>query len=194
VVTVLGTAAVAGGLVCTSRRPTRRAASGPARAARSTALYLAPAVGGDGAGVVLGGVLGRTSSMAVTKLRASSHRGAPAAGKLAGMSVPDSLNRAKARRAAAHPDRPGQDCGAAAGAHVITVDHRRCEGKGDCVEVCPYGVSRSAGSTTRTTRSSARSASSGASRTVAGPRTRRGSMRVARAACASWHAPRTRSR
>jgi NAD-dependent dihydropyrimidine dehydrogenase PreA subunit len=56
------------------------------------------------------------------------------------MSVPDSLNRAKARRAAAHPDRPGEDCGAAPGAHVITVDHRRCEGKGDCVEVCPYGV------------------------------------------------------
>jgi NAD-dependent dihydropyrimidine dehydrogenase PreA subunit len=56
------------------------------------------------------------------------------------MPAPDSLNRAKARRAAAHPDRPGEDCGAAPGAYAITVDHRRCEGKGDCVEVCPHGV------------------------------------------------------
>lgn len=62
------------------------------------------------------------------------------AGKLTGMSVPDSLNRAKVRRAAAHPDRSGEDCGADPGAYVVTVDHRRCEGKGDCVEVCPYGV------------------------------------------------------
>ena len=25
-------------------------------------------------------------------------------------------------------------------AHAITVDRSRCEGKGDCVEVCPYDV------------------------------------------------------
>lgn len=56
------------------------------------------------------------------------------------MAVPDSLNRAKARRAAAHPDRPGEQCGALPGSYVITVDHNRCEGKADCVEVCPYTV------------------------------------------------------
>lgn len=56
------------------------------------------------------------------------------------MSRPESLNPAKARRAAAHPDRPGQDCRADPGAYTITVDRGRCEGKGDCVEVCPYGV------------------------------------------------------
>jgi NAD-dependent dihydropyrimidine dehydrogenase PreA subunit len=46
----------------------------------------------------------------------------------------------KARRAAAHPDRPGQECQAAPGAFRPVVDRARCEGKKDCVEVCPYGV------------------------------------------------------
>lgn len=52
VVTLLGTAAAAGGLVLYVTTPAER----PERAARSArALYLAPAIGGDGAGVVLGG-------------------------------------------------------------------------------------------------------------------------------------------
>lgn len=51
-----------------------------------------------------------------------------------------SLDPAKARRAAQHPRRPGQACRAEAGAFVPVVDHGRCEGKHDCVEVCPYGV------------------------------------------------------
>ncbi|HEX5745398.1 MAG TPA: ferredoxin family protein [Archangium sp.] len=54
--------------------------------------------------------------------------------------MPESLNREKARRAAAHPDRPGEQCRAEAGSFVPVVDRSRCEGKRDCVEVCPYGV------------------------------------------------------
>jgi NAD-dependent dihydropyrimidine dehydrogenase PreA subunit len=46
----------------------------------------------------------------------------------------------KARRAAAHPDRPGQECQATPGTFRPVVDRARCEGKKDCVEVCPYGV------------------------------------------------------
>lgn len=46
----------------------------------------------------------------------------------------------KAKRAAAHPQRPGEECRAPAGAWVPRVDLRRCEGKGDCVDVCPYDV------------------------------------------------------
>lgn len=51
-----------------------------------------------------------------------------------------SLNKEKARRAAAHPDRPGEQCRAEPGVYVPTVDRGRCEGKRDCVEVCPYDV------------------------------------------------------
>jgi 4Fe-4S ferredoxin len=47
---------------------------------------------------------------------------------------------AKARRAAADPNRPGEDCKAAPGTRKPVVDHARCEGKSDCVEVCPYDV------------------------------------------------------
>jgi 4Fe-4S ferredoxin len=50
------------------------------------------------------------------------------------------LDSAKARRAARDPDRPGEDCHAAPGVYTITVDRNRCEGKGDCVEVCPHDV------------------------------------------------------
>lgn len=32
------------------------------------------------------------------------------------------------------------DCQGAPGAWIPVVDRRRCEGKRDCVEVCPYGV------------------------------------------------------
>ena len=46
----------------------------------------------------------------------------------------------KARRAAAHPDRPGERCEAKPGAFRPVVDRARCEAKGDCVEVCPYDV------------------------------------------------------
>jgi NAD-dependent dihydropyrimidine dehydrogenase PreA subunit len=53
---------------------------------------------------------------------------------------PESLNRDKARRAAADPDRPGEECRAAPGSKRPVIDRGRCEGKGDCVEVCPYGV------------------------------------------------------
>jgi tetratricopeptide (TPR) repeat protein len=55
VVTVLGAAAVAGGLVLYFTAPGATHGERPERAARSAALYLAPAIGGDGAGVVLGG-------------------------------------------------------------------------------------------------------------------------------------------
>ncbi|WP_437502219.1 4Fe-4S binding protein [Sorangium sp. So ce1099] len=52
----------------------------------------------------------------------------------------ESLNKEKARRAAAHPDRPGEKCRAEPGAFRPVVDRNRCEAKGDCVEVCPYHV------------------------------------------------------
>lgn len=47
---------------------------------------------------------------------------------------------AKARRAAADPARPGERCKAPAGTYLPVIDHARCEGKRDCVQVCPYGV------------------------------------------------------
>lgn len=46
----------------------------------------------------------------------------------------------KARKAAAHPDRPGEQCKASAGSWTPVVDHARCEAKRDCVDVCPYDV------------------------------------------------------
>lgn len=46
----------------------------------------------------------------------------------------------KKRRAAQHPDRPGQRCAAPPGAFGPVVDHGRCEGKRDCVVVCPNDV------------------------------------------------------
>lgn len=46
----------------------------------------------------------------------------------------------KTKRAAAHPNRPGEECKAPAGTYRPVVDHGRCEGKNDCVEVCPYDV------------------------------------------------------
>jgi NAD-dependent dihydropyrimidine dehydrogenase PreA subunit len=56
------------------------------------------------------------------------------------MDEPRSKSPEKARRAAAHPDRPGEACKAPPGAWAPVVDRSRCEAKGDCVEVCPYGV------------------------------------------------------
>lgn len=46
----------------------------------------------------------------------------------------------KAKRAAANPKRPGAECKADPGVFQPEVDARRCEGKGDCVAVCPYDV------------------------------------------------------
>lgn len=46
----------------------------------------------------------------------------------------------KAQRAARDPKRPGKLCRAAAGELVPVVDRARCEGKKDCVAVCPYDV------------------------------------------------------
>lgn len=53
---------------------------------------------------------------------------------------PISKDVRKARRAATHPERPGAACKAPAGQFRPEVDVQRCEGKGDCVAVCPYGV------------------------------------------------------
>jgi len=46
----------------------------------------------------------------------------------------------KKRRAAQHPDRPGERCAAPAGTWTPTIDHARCEAKHDCVDVCPNDV------------------------------------------------------
>ena len=46
----------------------------------------------------------------------------------------------KKRNAAASPDRPGERCNAPAAAWTPIVDHARCEGKRDCVDVCPHDV------------------------------------------------------
>ncbi len=54
--------------------------------------------------------------------------------------TPRSIDTAKARRAAADPDRPGEACRAAAATWSPVIDHGRCEGKRDCVDVCPYDV------------------------------------------------------
>jgi len=51
-----------------------------------------------------------------------------------------SKNADKTKRAAAHPGRPGADCKADPGVFRPEVNARRCEGKGDCVVVCPYDV------------------------------------------------------
>jgi len=49
-------------------------------------------------------------------------------------------NAAKTRRAARHPKRPGEECRAEPGRFRPEVDRQRCEGKADCVAVCPYDV------------------------------------------------------
>jgi NAD-dependent dihydropyrimidine dehydrogenase PreA subunit len=53
---------------------------------------------------------------------------------------PPRKNPEKTKRAAAHPQRPGELCEAPPGTFVPVVDRGRCEGKADCVEVCPYDV------------------------------------------------------
>ncbi len=54
--------------------------------------------------------------------------------------MPESLDSDKARRAAIHPRRPGEQCRAEPGRFAPQIDHAKCEGKRDCVEVCPYDV------------------------------------------------------
>ena len=49
-------------------------------------------------------------------------------------------NPEKARRAAGDPRRPGERCRAEPAAFEPVVDRARCEGKRDCVAVCPYDV------------------------------------------------------
>ncbi len=51
-----------------------------------------------------------------------------------------SRDKEKARKAAAHPDRPGEQCKAPPRTWRPVVDHARCEAKRDCVDVCPYDV------------------------------------------------------
>lgn len=46
----------------------------------------------------------------------------------------------RARRAAKHPQRPGEQCRSAPGVYLPVIDRNRCEGKADCVAVCPYDV------------------------------------------------------
>ncbi len=56
------------------------------------------------------------------------------------MDRPDSLNPEKARTAGRAADRPGEDCRAEPGRYQVAIARGAYEGKGDCVEVCPYGV------------------------------------------------------
>jgi len=49
-------------------------------------------------------------------------------------------NPAKVKKARANPKRPGEKCRAEPGRFIPVVDLHRCEGKRDCVEVCPYDV------------------------------------------------------
>lgn len=50
------------------------------------------------------------------------------------------FDASKARRAARDPRRPGEQCRAEPGALVPHVNRAKCEGKSDCLAVCPYGV------------------------------------------------------
>lgn len=54
--------------------------------------------------------------------------------------MPPSIDPNKARKAAANPDRPGEHCQAERASYVPVVDRGRCEGKSDCVDVCPFSV------------------------------------------------------
>ncbi|MCI4327685.1 MAG: ferredoxin family protein [Thermoplasmata archaeon] len=58
---------------------------------------------------------------------------------LAGL-PPGSRDPIKARRAASDPERPGEGCRAVPGVWMPTIDREKCEGKEDCVAVCPYSV------------------------------------------------------
>ncbi len=51
-----------------------------------------------------------------------------------------SRDPAKARRAAVDPARPGEKCRSPAARWAPAIDRNKCEGKSDCVDVCPYSV------------------------------------------------------
>ncbi len=51
-----------------------------------------------------------------------------------------SFDRARARRAARDPERPGQRCRAKPATFAPRIDRGKCEGKSDCLAVCPYDV------------------------------------------------------
>lgn len=51
-----------------------------------------------------------------------------------------SRDASKARRAALDPARPGEKCRAPVARWEPAVDRNKCEGKSDCVDVCPYSV------------------------------------------------------
>src|SRR5579863_3692382 len=53
---------------------------------------------------------------------------------------PKTRDPKRARSAATSGDRPGEDCKAAPGTWIPVVNRARCEGKRDCVAVCPYNV------------------------------------------------------
>jgi NAD-dependent dihydropyrimidine dehydrogenase PreA subunit len=53
---------------------------------------------------------------------------------------PGSRDPAKTRRAAQDPKRPGQKCRAVPGSWLPVIDRGKCEGKAECVFVCPYSV------------------------------------------------------
>lgn len=42
--------------------------------------------------------------------------------------------------AARHPNRPGKECKAEPGSWEPVINRGRCEGKAECVAVCPYDV------------------------------------------------------
>jgi 4Fe-4S ferredoxin len=56
------------------------------------------------------------------------------------MGKPKRTDPVKVERAAAHPDQPVEHCEAAPGAIRPIIALTRCEGAGDCVDVCPYDV------------------------------------------------------
>jgi 4Fe-4S ferredoxin len=47
---------------------------------------------------------------------------------------------AKAKKAARDPKRPGEKCDSPPAKYAPVVNRGKCEGKADCVAVCPYGV------------------------------------------------------
>lgn len=50
------------------------------------------------------------------------------------------LNKEKVKKAAQHPKRPGEKCQAEPNQYIPIINQNKCEGKRDCVEVCPYDV------------------------------------------------------
>jgi NAD-dependent dihydropyrimidine dehydrogenase PreA subunit len=50
------------------------------------------------------------------------------------------LDRANVRRLTDHPRRRGEGCAAKPAICRPVVDRKRCEGKADCVSICPYNV------------------------------------------------------